>query len=211
MSCTPSPWSWYNTAAQWQRRTSRPGPRPRVASCWSYSSDCCRRLPRSAISRDLCVASFKAKPHTDATATAMHSTTPPLTAAVIAVVNALVLQCGRGREVRRRHTISGYVAAAPGRRRAVVPVVLPGRDVTVCLIVHGCVLVQGPSPGSKRPSRHPRPASHAGAVPFFSAKAKHTAVSSPLLLLFSQQAGAVDATSRGGPHRPRLFPSSATA
>ena len=117
-----------------------------VASCWSYSSDRCRRLPRSAISRALCVASFQAKPHTDATATAMHSTIPPLPAAVIAVVNALVLQRGRGREVRRRPAIPGHVAAAPGRRRAVVPVVLPGRDVTVRLIVHGCVLVQDVRP-----------------------------------------------------------------
>ena len=39
----------------------------------------------------------------------------------------------------------------------------------------------------------------AGAVPFFSAKAKHTAVSSAPLLLFSQGAGAVDATTEAAP------------
>ena len=134
---------------------------------------------------------------------------PPLPAAVIAVVNALVLQRGRGREVRRRPAIPGHVAAAPGRRRAVVPVVLPGRDVTVRLIVHGCVLVQDVRPRHRNarlailvPRRRRR------AILLRQGKTHRRLLRpTPSILAGGWRGGR---NHRGGPHRvpPRPFPSS---
>ena len=131
---------------------------------------------------------------------------PPLPAAVIAVVNALVLQCGRGREVRRRPAIPGHVAAAPGRRQAVTPVVLPACNVTVRLIVHGCVLVQGLSRDRNARLAILVPRRRRRAILLRQPRQTHTAVSSPLLLLFSQQAGAVDATTEAAPIVPACSP-----
>ena len=60
-----------------------------------------------------------------------HLFQPPPTPVAVVVVHALVLQRCHGREVRRRPAAPGHVAAAPTGLRAVVPVVLPSRDVAV--------------------------------------------------------------------------------